>query len=204
MGRQTCPHGSKRRAAALFGAWLTLLCLALLQVGRRRRCRRPWPTLASHRPSSHLLPVADLSDRLACMQGCGIWGLPHGKQPRQAPASGLTPPKMPAVGSGRGGASGSDTGRLSSRVTCARKRSDVAYITPREVDLQQQRHCALKETGGHPPGGYLAICTTVRSECVMILAGFARIAACVRCRAGAGCWLLCCSERQQASGPIPR
>ncbi|EFN58057.1 hypothetical protein CHLNCDRAFT_142313 [Chlorella variabilis] len=71
---------------------------------------------------------------------------------------------MPAVGSGRGGASGSDTGRLSSRVTCARKRSDVAYITPREVDLQQQRHCALKETGGHPPGGYLAICTTVRNQ----------------------------------------
>ena len=41
-------------------------------------------------------------------------------------------------------------------------------VTPKELDLQEQRRCAL-EVAGSPAGGYLAVCLAVKSECLLAL-----------------------------------
>lgn len=38
----------------------------------------------------------------------------------------------------------------------------TSELTPRELDLQQQRRCALQAAGGQPEGGYLAACLAVK------------------------------------------
>ena len=53
---------------------------------------------------------------------------------------------------------------LTARVTCRRAAADTGVLTPRELDLQQQRRCVLAAAGGNPPGGYLAICLAIRNQ----------------------------------------
>jgi hypothetical protein len=89
------------------------------------------------------------------------------------PASGAARRGGDAAGSSTLGSSGllgsSVADHPTSRVPCVRKSTDVPYVTPREVDLQQQRYCALE--AGRPPGGYLAACTIVRGALSVLFAG---------------------------------
>jgi hypothetical protein len=65
---------------------------------------------------------------------------------------------------GLGGAAAGDPGFLSSEASCRRGINESTAFAGKELDLQQQRRCALMKARGKPAGGYLAVCLAVRGE----------------------------------------
>ena len=63
--------------------------------------------------------------------------------------------------------SSTNTGRtaIRSQVSCSEVNVNT-NTTARELDLQQQRRCALAAARGSPPGGYVAACLSVKGACV--------------------------------------
>jgi hypothetical protein len=64
--------------------------------------------------------------------------------------------------------SSSGFGPFTSDAECDLNPVNPYTVTPKELDLQEQRRCALEQAGS-PAGGYLAVCLAVKSECLPAL-----------------------------------
>lgn len=60
-------------------------------------------------------------------------------------------------------AAAAPVGPLSSALDCT-PGQPPHMLTPREMDMQQQRRCAVAGAGGRPPGGYVALCLAIKSK----------------------------------------
>lgn len=47
---------------------------------------------------------------------------------------------------------------------CQPALANRSAVTPKQLDLQQQRRAAIEQSDGSPAGGYLAICVLVKGE----------------------------------------
>ncbi|KAL4440670.1 hypothetical protein ABPG77_000379 [Micractinium sp. CCAP 211/92] len=99
--------------------------------------------------------------------------LEEGKAPTGQPAAALRRPRASAaqltVGllidarSTAPAAEAAPSGPLSSQLDC-NPDQPPHKLTDREVDMQQQRRCALARANGRPPGGYVALCLAVKNQ----------------------------------------
>lgn len=88
----------------------------------------------------------------------------HAKALRQPGASAqLTVGLLIDARSAAAAAAPAPLGPLSSRLECIPDQKPHK-LTPKELDMQQQRRCALAAAHGHPPGGYVALCLAVKNQ----------------------------------------
>ena len=154
------------------GVWTVLAAVALLWVSRqappgsRPRNRRHRHSACG---SNLFCLLSPLLPSCAAMQGCNVGA---GWPARQASvavavarAQKEAQPRGAAGSSYRSSASSSGLGPFTSNAECDRTPSSPLIVTAKELDLQEQRRCALKQAGS-PAGGYLAVCLAVKSECL--------------------------------------
>ena len=106
------------------------------------------------------------------MQGCGLKRLDFLKrQPAPQPvAFDHSSAEAGAAGTDAADAGlGADAdaggpGFLSSEASCRRGSNDPKGFSAKELELQSQRRCTLRQARGKPAGGYLAVCLAVKGD----------------------------------------
>ncbi|KAL4858396.1 Glycosyltransferase family 92 protein [Chlorella vulgaris] len=159
--RKPLSHGSTR-GTAVIGVWAILTALALSQgwgYGGPARDHTPQQQRLASKQQQHLQQQQQQSTLPAPEMP------PIGRKARHDKHSGKRSSKFSSSSSSKHSSSSSrGDGPLTSDVSCARRPSDPPNITPREVDLQQQRLAALQQVEGQPPGGYVAACAIVKDQ----------------------------------------